>query len=84
MDTTIESVWNKAQRLSAADRLALSHKLLESVRETENERRNRVATEIDKFFGGWRHDERSTDEIMSQIRASRTKNNLHTTIDGYE
>ncbi len=74
MGITIESVWNKAQRLSAADRLALSHKLQESVKETENERKNRVASEIDKFFGGWKHDNRTTDEIMSQIRADRTKN----------
>lgn len=74
MGITIDSVWNKAQRLSPADRLALSHKLQESVKETEEIRKKRVASEIDKFFGGWSHDERSTDEIMTQIRSGRTKN----------
>lgn len=80
MGITIESVWNKAQRLSAADRLALSHKLQESVRETESERRKRVASEIDKFFGGWSHDERTVDEIMTQIREGRTKNTYPKTV----
>lgn len=74
MGITIDSVWNKAQRLSAVDRLALSRMLQESVRETELDRRKRVASEIDKFFGGWNHDERTTEEIKAQIRGGRTKN----------
>lgn len=78
MGITIESVWNKAQRLSAADRLALSRKLQESVRESEHGRRKRVASEIDRFFGGWSHGGRSADETMAQIRAGRTKNTFPT------
>ena len=34
----------------------------------------RVAKEMDQFFGGWADDERTTDEIMAQIRAGRTTN----------
>lgn len=74
MGITLESIWNKAQRLSAADRLALSRKLRESVTESESSRRKRVAAEIDKFFGGWKDDARTTEEIMAQIREGRTKN----------
>lgn len=76
MGITMESVWNKAQRLSAADRLVLTHRLQESLRENEEMRRKRVASEIDRFFGGWSHDERTTAEIMAQIRAGRTKNSF--------
>lgn len=36
--------------------------------------KERVASEIDKFFGGWSEDPRTTDEIMRQIREGRTKN----------
>jgi hypothetical protein len=36
--------------------------------------KERVASEIDKFFGGWSEDPRTTDEIMQQIREGRTKN----------
>lgn len=74
MGITIESIWNKAQRLSAADRLALSRKLQESVNEDEKSRCKRVASEIDKFFGGWSNDERTTDQIIQQIHEGRTQN----------
>ncbi len=37
--------------------------------------KERVAAEIDRFFGGWSEDPRTTDEIMQQIRVGRTKNN---------
>lgn len=74
MLVTLDSIWNKAQRLSNNDRLILSHRLRDSVRETEQSRRKRVAAEIDRFFGGWSHDNRTTDEILSQIREGRTEN----------
>lgn len=74
MGISIESVWSKAQRLSASDRLALSRRLRESVNETDSVRQARVASEIDRFFGGWSDDPRSTDEIMQQIHEGRTKN----------
>ena len=74
MGTTIDNVWAKAQRLSPSERLALSRRLAESVSETETARRTRVTKEMDLFFGGWANDERTTDEIMAQIRAGRTKN----------
>ena len=44
----------------------------ESVNETDSVRQARVASEIDRFFGGWSDDPRSTDEIMQQIREGRT------------
>ena len=74
MGISIESVWSKAQRLSASDRLALSRRLRESVNETDSVRQARVASEIDRFFGGWSEDPRTTDEIMQQIREGRTEN----------
>ena len=74
MGITIESIWSQAQRLSAADRLALSRRLRESIGETEADRRERVTSEIDRFFGGWSEDPRTTEEMMSHIRASRTAN----------
>ncbi len=52
MGISIESVWSKAQRLSVSDRLALSRRLRESVDETDSVRQTRVASEIDRFFGG--------------------------------
>lgn len=72
MGISIDNVWAKAQRLSPSERLALSRRLAESVTETETARRERVAKEMDQFFGGWAEDERTTDEIMAQIRAGRT------------
>ena len=30
--------------------------------------KKRVASEIDRFFGGWKDDPRTTEEIMQQIR----------------
>ena len=74
MGISIESVWSKAQRLSASDRLALSRRLRESLNETDSVRQARVASEIDRFFGGWSEDPRTTDEIMQQIREGRTEN----------
>ena len=74
MGISIESVWSKAQRLSASDRLALSRRLRESVNETDSVRQARVASEIDRFFGGWSDDPRTTEEIMQQIREGRTEN----------
>ncbi|MBO7571589.1 MAG: hypothetical protein J6T48_05480 [Bacteroidales bacterium] len=74
MGITIDDVWTKAQRLSPSERLALSRRLAESVTETEEERQERVAMEMEQFFGGWADDERSTEEIIMQIRAGRTEN----------
>lgn len=74
MGISIESIWSKAQRLSASDRLALSRRLRDSVNETDSARQARVASEIDRFFGGWSDDPRSTDEIMQQIREGFTSN----------
>ena len=74
MGISIDNIWAKAQRLSPSERLALSRRLAESVTETETARRERVAKEMDQFFGGWADDERTTDEIMAQIRAGRTTN----------
>ena len=48
--------------------------LRESVNESEVERQERTASEIDRFFGGWSEDPRTTDEIMQQIRDGRTAN----------
>ena len=76
MGITLDSIWNKAQRLSPADKLTLSRMLQSSLNETEADRRKRVASEIDKFFGGWNCDGRSTDEIMKQIREGRTENSF--------
>jgi hypothetical protein len=74
MGISIDSIWSKAQRLSASDRLALSRKLRESVNESDVERQERTASEINRFFGGWNEDPRSTEEIMQQIRDGRTAN----------
>lgn len=74
MGISIDSIWSKAQRLSASDRLALSRRLRDSVNETEIERQERTASEIDRFFGGWNEDPRSTEEIIQQIRDGRTAN----------
>ena len=74
MGISIESIWSKAQRLSASDRLALSRRLRDSVNETDSARQARVASEIDRFFGGWSDDPRSTGEIMQQISEGFTSN----------
>ena len=76
MGISIDSIWNKAQRLSASERLALSRKLRDSVSESDVERQERAASEIDRFFGGWNEDPRTTEEIMQQIREGRTANTL--------
>ena len=74
MGISVDSIWSQAQRLSDSERLALSRRLRESVGETETARRERVASEIDRFFGGWSDDPRTTDEVMNRIRAGRTAN----------
>lgn len=74
MEISIDSIWNQAQRLSPDDRLILSRRLRESVGETDTARRERVASEIDHFFGGWKDDTRSTEDIMENIHAGRTAN----------
>ena len=74
MGISLDSIWSKAQRLSAKDRLALSRRLRESLNESEADRQERVASEIDRFFGGWSNDPRTTDEIIQQIRNGRTEN----------
>ena len=74
MGISIDSIWSKAQRLFPSERLALSRRLRDSVNETEAARQERVAAEIDRFFGGWSNDPRTTEEIMSDIRAGRTEN----------
>ena len=74
MGISVDSIWNQAQRLTDSERLTLSRLLRESVKESEVDRRKRVATEIDRFFGGWSDDPRSTDEITEQIRSGRSAN----------
>jgi len=74
MGISVDSIWSKAQRLSANERLVLSRLLRESVNESEAARRERVAMEIDRFFGGWSDDPRTTGEVMEHIRAKRTAN----------
>lgn len=66
MGISVDSIWSQAQRLTASERLALSRRLRESVNETEADRRERVASEIDRFFGGWSEDPRTTEEIMEK------------------
>ena len=41
---------------------------------TDSSRHEHVASEIDRFFGGWIDDPRTTEEMMEQIRAGRTGN----------
>lgn len=74
MGISVDSIWSQAQRLTDSERLTLSRLLRESVKESEVDRRKRVATEIDRFFGGWSDDPRSTDEITEQIRSGRSAN----------
>lgn len=52
MGISVESIWSQVLRLTASERLTLSRPLRESVSETEADRRERVASEIDRFFGG--------------------------------
>ncbi len=74
MGITVDSLWSQAQRLSESERLTLLRRLRESVGESETARRERVESEIDRFFGGWSDDPRTTDEVMNHIRAGRTAN----------
>ena len=69
MGISVETIWSQAQRLTASERLALSRRLRESVSETESSRRKRVASEIDRFFGGWSDDPRTTEEITHNIKS---------------
>lgn len=71
MGISVDSIWSQAQRLTASERLALSRRLRESVNETESDRRERVASEIDRFFGGWSEDPRTTEEIMETCQSHR-------------
>ena len=72
MGISIDSIWSQAQRLTAKERLTLSRRLRESVNETESARRERVASEIDRFFGGWSNDSRTTEEITEQYYRTRS------------
>ena len=72
MGISIDSIWSQAQRLTAKERLTLSRRLRESVNETESARRERVASEIDRFFGGWSNDPRTTEEITEQYYRTRS------------
>ena len=72
MGISIDSIWSQAQRLTAKERLTLSRRLRESVHETESARRERVASEIDRFFGGWSNDPRTTEEITEQYYRTRS------------
>ena len=78
MTVSVESLWTMARCLSNSDRLLLSRKLRESVRETEDARRQRVAKEIGAFFGGWSDDPRTPEEITDSIRQARTINTFPT------
>lgn len=40
-------------------------------RQKEIEEQKRATAEIDKFFGGWKDDKRTTEEILAQIREGR-------------
>lgn len=71
MGISVDSIWSQAQRLTASERLALSRRLRESVNETEADRREREASEIDRFFGGWSEDPRTTEEIMETFQSHR-------------
>ena len=70
MGISIDSIWNKAQRLSASERLALSRKLRDSVIESDVERQERTASEIDRFFGGWNEDPRTTEDCIELLRGN--------------
>lgn len=35
------------------------------------------ASDIEDFFGGWKQDERTTEEILSQIHNGETKNKFY-------
>ena len=67
MGVSIDEIWAKAQRLTPGERLTLSRRLIDSITEDEADRRVRVENEINRFFGGWCVDERSTEDIISQI-----------------
>ena len=77
MEVTVDSLWAQAQHLDYAERIALSNLLLGTGTIAEIEQKKNAAEEIDRFFGGWNCDTRSTEEIMSQIRSARTQNSYH-------
>ena len=74
---TLNNVWMSAQRLPISERKILTKMLADLDSETEEERKARVASSIDQFFGGWSEDPRSVDEIKADIRNSRTENASH-------
>ena len=74
---TLNNVWMSAQRLPISERKILTKMLADLDSETEEERKARVASSIDQFFGGWSEDPRSVDEIKADIRNSRTENTSH-------
>jgi hypothetical protein len=74
---TLNNVWMSAQRLPISERKILPKMLADLDSETEEERKARVASSIDQFFGGWSEDPRSVDEIKADIRNSRTENTSH-------
>ena len=78
MRVSVESLWIMARTLSNSDRILLSRKLRESVKETEEARRERAAKEINAFFGGWSNDPRTSEEMMNDIRQARTTNTFPT------
>lgn len=40
-------------------------------------KRTSCSSNIDSFFGGWKEDERTTEEILSQIHNKETKNKFY-------
>ena len=73
---TLNNVWMSAQRLPISERKILTKMLADLDSETEEERKARVASSIDQFFGGWSEDPRSVDKIKADIRKSRTENSF--------
>lgn len=77
MSITLDGIWAHAQRLSLADRKVLTKMLADSLEESEADRKKRVSSEIDRFFGGWSDDPRSSEERMTEIQKARTENTLY-------
>ena len=73
---TLNNVWMSAQRLPISERKILTKRLADLDSVTEEERKARVASSIDQFFGGWSEDPRSVNEIKADIRKSRTENSF--------
>lgn len=77
MSITVDGVWAHAQRLSIEERRILFNLLLGSLKESEENRKSRAAVEIDRFFGGWSDDPRSSEERLLEIREARTSNTMY-------